>query len=361
MIGFRDVLSSFLTIMSIFLKHDTYIFSLLCIVLDFIVFILLIFWKGMRTIKSSNLKTKGVFNLGLALTAGATTVAGLSTTAHADTIVQVKAGQSLNSIAQDNKIDVKTLAEYNKLTPNSMIHPDQKLKVPDAQETTYTVKQGDTVSEIARDKNLKTDDVLKLNNLSWENSTIYVGQVLKLKETPTDTPDTNTKQNVENQSTSQQQTAQVQTQNSASSQSAQFSNTVSAPIRAVGSDVSSKAANLALQLTQHNIPYVWGGESTSGMDCSGLVKYVYGQLGYSLPHNTVAQEAYVNRISTPSASSIAATAKPGDLLFWGGQGASYHVAIYIGDGKYVQAPTFGQNVSVGSIYAYTPQFVGTLR
>ena len=205
------------------------------------------------------------------------------------------------------------------------------------------VKQGDTISEIAKAHNLKTEDVLKLNNLTWEHSTIWVGQTIKLTD------------GQKNQNTNQQIQDQTQQTTTTTTQAPQAS------LNIQGTDTASKAVNLALQLTKMNIPYVWGGETTSGMDCSGLVKYVYGQLGYSLPHYTVAQEAYVNKVNTPTAASVVATAKPGDLLFWGGQGASYHVAIYIGNGQYVAAPTFGQNVSVGSVYSFTPQFVGSLR
>ena len=295
------------------------------------------------TTKSKKLKLSKVFTLGAAISAGGTGTIMSAAPAFADSTVTVKPGQSLNSIAVDNHISVDTLAKKNNLTVTSTIHPNQQLTVPDAAPTTYVVKQGDTISEIAKAHNLKTEDVLKLNNLTWEHSTIWVGQTIKLTD------------GQKNQNTNQQIQSQTQQTTTTTTQAPQAS------LNIQGTDTASKAVNLALQLTKMNIPYVWGGETTSGMDCSGLVKYVYGQLGYSLPHYTVAQEAYVNKVNTPTAASVVATAKPGDLLFWGGQGASYHVAIYIGNGQYVAAPTFGQNVSVGSVYSFTPQFVGSLR
>ncbi|WP_143045408.1 C40 family peptidase, partial [Oenococcus oeni] len=83
--------------------------------------------------------------------------------------------------------------------------------------------------------------------------------------------------------------------------------------------------NLAIQLSKENIPYVWGGSTTAGFDCSGLVSYVYQHAaGITLPHYTVSQESYVSKHSVSQA-------KPGDLLFWGSAGATYHVAIYIGN------------------------------
>ncbi|GAJ25817.1 hypothetical protein JCM15457_717 [Liquorilactobacillus sucicola DSM 21376 = JCM 15457] len=117
---------------------------------------------------------------------------------------------------------------------------------------------------------------------------------------------------------------------------------------------TGSAVSAALSLTRMGIPYVWGGSSLSGMDCSGLTAFVYGKFGVSLPHNTAAQEGYVSYESV-------AQAQPGDLLFWGAKGSSYHVAIYIGGGQYVHAPQTGQNVKVGSISTFAPSFAGRLK
>lgn len=119
---------------------------------------------------------------------------------------------------------------------------------------------------------------------------------------------------------------------------------------------SGSVVSLAVKLANANIPYVWGGESLSGMDCSGLVAYVYEHSeGISLPHNTVAQEGYV---TTKSVSA----AKPGDILFWGSKGATYHDAIYIGNNQYVAAPQPGQNVDIETISSYfAPSFAGTVK
>lgn len=119
---------------------------------------------------------------------------------------------------------------------------------------------------------------------------------------------------------------------------------------------SGSVVSLAVKLANANIPYVWGGESLSEMDCSGLVAYVYEHSeGISLPHNTVAQEGYV---TTKSVSA----AKPGDILFWGSKGATYHDAIYIGNNQYVAAPQPGQNVDIETISSYfAPSFAGTVK
>lgn len=117
---------------------------------------------------------------------------------------------------------------------------------------------------------------------------------------------------------------------------------------------TSSVVAAAISLTKMNIPYVYGGSSLSGMDCSGLTMYVYSMFGVSLPHNTVAQEGYVNYESVSQA-------QPGDLLFWGSKGGSYHVAIYIGGGQFVHAPTEGENVKISSISGFPPSFAGRIK
>ena len=81
-------------------------------------------------------------------------------------------------------------------------------------------------------------------------------------------------------------------------------------------------------------PYVWGAEGPSAFDCSGLVSYVYGQFGTSLPHSSEGIRSVGTVIS-------AAEAQPGDVIWWSG-----HVAIYAGDGMMVSA----ESESVGVQY-----------
>jgi len=90
------------------------------------------------------------------------------------------------------------------------------------------------------------------------------------------------------------------------------------------------------------VPYVWGGASPSGFDCSGLVMYVYAQLGISLPHYTVAQWNATQPISQ-------AQMLPGDLVFFDGLG---HVGIYIGGGQFIDAPHTGAVVRVDNLSGY---------
>jgi cell wall-associated NlpC family hydrolase len=82
------------------------------------------------------------------------------------------------------------------------------------------------------------------------------------------------------------------------------------------------------------VPYRWGGSSMSGFDCSGLTRWVYGQVGVSLPHYSVAQWGYGRRVSRRAL-------RPGDLLFFSRLG---HVGIYLGHGAVIHAPHPGAKV-----------------
>jgi cell wall-associated NlpC family hydrolase len=99
------------------------------------------------------------------------------------------------------------------------------------------------------------------------------------------------------------------------------------------------------------VPYVWGGSSPRGFDCSGLVMYVYAQIGVSLPHSSYAQAA----MGTPVSMS---QLEPGDLVFF--TGAS-HVGIYIGGGQFIHAPHTGDVVKISSLSGYYSSAFYTAR
>jgi cell wall-associated NlpC family hydrolase len=111
---------------------------------------------------------------------------------------------------------------------------------------------------------------------------------------------------------------------------------VSVPVSSTGVGHPA-AASIAMRYL--GVPYVWGGSSPSGFDCSGLVMYVYAQLGISLAHYTGAQWSATIPISQSQA-------EPGDLIFFNGVS---HVGIYIGGGQMVDAPHTGSVVRVESI------------
>jgi cell wall-associated NlpC family hydrolase len=102
-----------------------------------------------------------------------------------------------------------------------------------------------------------------------------------------------------------------------------------------------QAARTATQMI--GVPYRYGGSSPkAGFDCSGLVQYSYSQAGMRVPRTSRAQFKAAQPISL-------AEAQPGDLLFFRYKRKVSHVAIYLGDDRFVHAPSRGKQVSVASL------------
>jgi len=116
---------------------------------------------------------------------------------------------------------------------------------------------------------------------------------------------------------------------------------------------SSYGGVVGVALGYQGVPYVWGGSSPGGFDCSGLVMYAYSQVGVSLPHSSYAQ--WNMGVSVPRDQL-----QPGDLVFFDGLG---HVGIYIGGGMFVHAPHTGTVVQVASLDSgwYAATYVGARR
>lgn len=325
--------------------------------------------------------------------------------------VTVNSGDSLWTIAQKYGTTVANLQKLNGFSDSeTLITVGQSLKVSgtatttatqttktatttsqvtvSANHVTYTVKSGDSLYTIAQEYGISVDSLRSSNNLS---SVLLPGQTLTIND-PTKTPATTTTQTTATTSTATDTSSAAtttSTQAASSSASSQATATSSSTQVAASSSTQTTAAssssaattNSTSQATQSTqattttssqtattstasvsassvisyaeqfvgVPYVLGGTSPSGFDCSGFVQYVYAHFGVSLPRTSEAQSTIGSAVSVSSA-------QPGDLLFWGGQGSAWHVGIYVGGSSYIAAPTTGQSVAVKSFQYFQPSF-----
>lgn len=112
------------------------------------------------------------------------------------------------------------------------------------------------------------------------------------------------------------------------------------PAPAVGTAHTPQAVAVAQQMVGK--PYRYGGNTPRGFDCSGLVHYSYGQAGRAVPRSTT--EQYARTRTIPFAQRT-----PGDLLFFRIDGKPSHVGIYLGNGRFVHAPSSGKQVEYASL------------
>jgi cell wall-associated NlpC family hydrolase len=104
-------------------------------------------------------------------------------------------------------------------------------------------------------------------------------------------------------------------------------------------------------------PYRYGGADLNGFDCSGLVLYVYHELGIDLPHSAAEQHRFTTRVSRDELL-------PGDLIFFRiNHKRISHVGIYVGDNRFVHAPQSGKNIVIRSLDEeyYRKHWVGAGR
>jgi len=99
-----------------------------------------------------------------------------------------------------------------------------------------------------------------------------------------------------------------------------------------------------IALDQVGVPYRYGGSTPQGFDCSGLVQFSYSRAGVAVPRTT-------GQLWSASRTVDEDELRAGDLLFFSIDGKMSHVAMYLGDRRFVHAPQSGRTVSVGSLEA----------
>lgn len=348
---------------------------------------------------------------GALLTTGANALADSYTVVKNDTLwgLSKKYGVSVSDLKKANGVSGHLIYVGQKLQIPTKSTKTAKTSTStstvDTTSTTHTVVKGDTLWSLAKKYGVSVKALMKANNLS--SSTILIGQSLNLRAGMTTygingvttgssstaastntassasatassqapkakktTTNTSTSANTQSQSTVSNSSASTTTNtnsaasnanttsstntaaantNTAASSSQAVSQAPTAPTSTTSTASASASAITSYALTFLGVPYVWGGTTPSGFDCSGLVQYVYSHFGINLGRTTYTQQYAGTKIS-------AASAQAGDLYFWGSYGSAYHVAIALGGGQYVMAPAPGQNVMTGSVSSYTPSF-----
>lgn len=242
-----------------------------------------------------------------------------------------------------------------------------------ANHVTYTVQAGDSLYTISQKYGVTVDSLRQANTLG---ATLQVGQSLTVND-PTKNPQasvaasqaeqtpaqtTTTSQATQATQTTQaatttnqvaQTTSQTTSQPAAQTQTSQTTQT-SQQTQASQAQVAtpssySVSALLSYAQTFTGVPYVLGGTTPAGFDCSGFTQYVFNHFGKNIGRTTYQQQYAGTKLAVSSA-------QPGDLLFWGAYGSAYHVGIYLGGSSYIAAPEPGESVSVKSFTYYQPSF-----
>lgn len=240
-----------------------------------------------------------------------------SSSSKADTYT-VKSGDTLSGIASKYGVSFKDIMKWNNLS-TTLIFPGNVLAVsekkssggstgsnpssnpkPPTNATTYVVKSGDTLSHIARDYGVTVKELQSWNNIS--SHIIHIGQKLTVKAggkggsgSVVEEPVTSTPPTVHD-----------------------------------GFDVN-KLISTANSVV--GTPYVWGGQTTSGFDCSGFIHFAYNQAG--MKSSRTSTDGYFNR------SYYIDKPQVGDLVFFKGtyrDGIS-HMGIYVGNNEFIHAGT----------------------
>ena len=327
-----------------------------------------------------NIKTK---QLVLATTAAlAGTVLMTSAKANADTTVTVQSGDTVWGLSQEYQVSMASIVQANQLANPDLIYVGDQLTIPTsaarssqkassatAQQTAAAAPASQATSasatavtatsaipsaapsssaaqlattsanQLATTPRVENNGSTSVSSLAAAPATSTANIATTAVNVASTTPVTSTPtaNNSTNTATAGTPVASTAPTTSAAAGTATNGVTTYTPSEAVARAQSVEGT-----------PYVWGGNTTSGFDCSGLVQWAYG---LSSDYRTTYQQQALGTHQYDIANAPA-----GAIYFWGSDSAPYHDAIATGNGNYIAAPDVGQTVPTSSINYYTPSY-----
>ncbi|PTM22613.1 peptidoglycan endopeptidase [Lactobacillus sp. PFC-70] len=289
-----------------------------------------------------------------------------SQTAQAST-VNVQAGDTVWGFSQTHHVSIQDIVKANRLSDANLIYINQKLVIPDGQTTAKQSLKSATTKAAAPAKsttqattpNRSTASAASSATTQQSSSTSAKQQssatttakrqssaaATQSSTTASTTASAATQHHTAttNAGTQTQANATTGTTNSATSGATQSStsSTTPTPSASTGGGVAT-----ALKIANSNVPYVYGGSSMAGFDCSGLVQYALG-----LSARTTYQQTKLGTHHYDVANAPA-----GAILFWGSESAPYHDGISLGNGQYVAAQNPTDGIGVFSQSAWQPSY-----
>lgn len=248
----------------------------------------------------------------------------------------VAPGDTLFSIARRYGTTVEELMRLNGLD-TFLIQPGQVLRLPQGGERIHVVAPGDTLFSLARRYGTTVEELMRLNGLSTPG--LKVGQTLRI---PAPRGEDGSR-------------GKASPESPPSSQGGGHARDPGESPPAVGEDYDPESPLLKIVLRYLGVPYKYGANSPTSVDCSAFVAQVYAELGIALPRTTREQfQAF------PAAESL----RPGDLVFFsfGGKDVD-HVGLYLGRGVFAHASSYGSRVVIESLEApfYQKAYRGARR
>lgn len=299
---------------------------------------------------------------------------------------EVQLGDSLWKIANEHGVSVQDLITWNEL-PSDLLQVGQILTIKDVdtkgnlkavvpstpKAIDYTVQPNDSLWIIANKYGVSVDDLMAWNGLSNDSiDNLQIGQVLRVygvsesnhtKETqvysanvnPSDAtvksePKQETKQEVQSSQPKQEVKAEPKQEVKKEPVKQEMKKETKSESQATGN-----VANIIAEGKKHiGTPYVWGGTSPSGFDCSGFLHYVFAQNGISIPRTVSSIWSAGTSVDSPSV---------GDIVFFETyKSGPSHAGIYLGNGQFLHAGTSsGVTISDMNNSYWSSKYLGAKR